>query len=633
MGKPFEKELIAIPGTAIWAFGEPVSLSLKNLPSSLMQYPLIVVGSGGSLSGAHFVAQIHEQVTGKIAKAMTPLEFIYSQIDPNLHAVLFLTASGNNKDIIGAFKRAVKSEFVSIGVICARTNSKISREAKLYPHIKLFEFTNPAGKDGFLAVNSLLSTCIFAAKAYGVLSLSNNRIAELFELKTDFNSREWDSVFQRSTFIALGAEWAWPALIDLESKFTEAALGNVIISDFRNFAHGRHNWFDKKDEQSALLVLETPITKKLAQKTMNLLPAKYPRAVLNSSFSGPMACIHLCIKIFQLVNEAGKRSSIDPGMPKVPEFGRKIYHIGLSPAISKKNKGNSHVWIQRKIRVSNESKDLVENSLDKFLETLRSTRFSGIIFDYDGTLCDLSERFLPLKKEVTDVLNNLLSRNIRIGIATGRGRSTQKNLKDVIDKKYWKKILVGNYNGAVVLPLNEELPTFDGITSTALKKVGALLQDDLLLKDYTKIEIRATQISVSFLLWSQMKPIFNRISEIVSHFDGIKMVHSEHSIDILDSDVSKLNVQEALKATIGKKQNNALTIGDQGQFGGNDFEMLNQPYSLSVNRISTSMTTCWNLSPPGLRGYKATLSILKAIGIEDKTFYLDVDRLEKEIVN
>ena len=76
-----------------------------------------------------------------------------------------------------------------------------------------------------------------------------------------------------------------------------------------------------------------------------------------------------------------------------------------------------------------------------------------------------------------------------------------------------------------------------------------------------------------------------------------------------------------------------MIIGDQGQFGGNDFEMLNQPYSLSVNRISTSITTCWNLSPPGLRGSKATLSLLKAIKIKDKTFQIDTNQLEKETAN
>jgi HAD superfamily hydrolase (TIGR01484 family) len=629
MGKPFENELAMISDTVSWAYAEELS-SLQNAISTLMPYPLLVIGSGGSLSGAHFVAQVHEQVTGNMAKAITPLEFIYSDIDPTCHAVLFLTASGNNKDIIGAFEKAIQYEYAVIGVICARPNSKISRIAKLYPHIQFFDYKNPAGKDGFLAVNSLLSTCILAVRSYDALDLSGTLPEKLYELKPDFNSCQWDTFFQRKTIIALGAGWTWPALIDLESKFTEAALGNVIISDLRNFAHGRHNWFDKKGDESVLFVLENPQTKKLAQKTINLLPDQYPRVVLSSSLSGALACIHLFIQVSQLVNEAGKRLGIDPGRPKVPEFGRKIYHIGLSPTISIKKKGNRHIWIQRKTRVSNEDTEVVESSLDKFLEKLKSTRFSGIVFDYDGTLCDLLDRYLPLKKEVKDALNNLLSQDIPIGIATGRGRSVQQNVRQIIDEKYWEKILVGNYNGASILSINEEPQASDKCISSALKKAGTLLKDDLLLKNHTKIETRAKQISVSFLSWSHKVSLLNRISEILNGLNQLKIVYSEHSIDILDPDVSKLKVIEALEVSIEKKEKNILVIGDQGQFGGNDFEMLNQPYSLSVNRISTSLTTCWNLSPLGLRGSKATLSILKAIKINDKSFHLDINQLEKE---
>jgi HAD superfamily hydrolase (TIGR01484 family) len=629
MGKPFEKELEVTVDTITWAFDENIS-SLQNKISNLIPYPLLVIGSGGSLSGAHFVAQVHEKISGNIAKAITPLEFIYSQIDPTCHAALFLTANGNNKDIIDAFKKAIQLEFAVIGVICAKPNSKISRIAKLYPHIQLFEYTNPAGKDGFLAVNSLLSTCILVVRSYDALDLSGPLIEKLLELKIDFNSFKWDSFFQRKTIIALGAGWTWPALIDLESKFTEAALGNVVISDLRNFAHGRHNWFDKKGNESVLLVLETPQTKNLAQKTINLLPNKYPRIVLNSSFSGPLACIHLFIQVFQLTNEAGKRSGIDPGMPKVPEFGRKIYHIGLLPTISIKKKGNRQIWIQRKVRAANEPIEVVENSLDNFLETLKKTKFSGIVFDYDGTLCDLLDRYLPLKKEVKDALNILLSQDIHIGIATGRGRSVQKNLRQIIDEKYREKIIVGNYNGAVILPINEEPSKSDKLFSNDLKKADILLKDDLLLKKYTKIETKAKQISLLFSSWFHKKFLLNRISEILNGLNQLKIVHSEHSVDILDPDVSKINVIKALKKLIKKKEKNILVIGDQGQFGGNDFEMLNQPYSLSVNRISTSLTTCWNLSPLGLRGSKAALSLLNAIKISDKAFQLDINQLEKE---
>jgi HAD superfamily hydrolase (TIGR01484 family) len=630
MGRPFDKELFKVPDTIKWAFNEPLVSFPGNITSTLAQYPLLVVGSGGSLSGAHFAVKIHEQMTGKMAKAITPLEFISSQVNPTFHAVLFITASGNNKDIINAFERAVQLEFAAIGVICAKIDSGISKIAKLYSHIHLFEYTNPAGKDGFLAVNSLLSTCILIARAYGAPDLAGKIVEKLSASDIDFNSSDWDLVLQRKTIIAVGSGWAWPALIDLESKFTEAALSNVIISDLRNFAHGRHNWFDKKGDESALIVLETPEVAKLARRTMNLLPAQYPRAVLTSSLTGYLACLHLYIQIFHLVNETGKRLDIDPGMPKVPGFGRKIYHIGLSPAITVKNKGNRHIWIQRKVRVSNEQESIVEKSLDEFLTKLKNTIFSGIVFDYDGTLCDFSDRYHPPKQEIVSALNDLLSEDIPIGIATGRGRSARDDLKKVIDKKYWGNITVGNYNGFRIANLSDDLSDADELFSNNIKKADALLRNDLLLSKYTEIKTRLKQISVFFQSWSHRDAVIKRLLEILNDQKSLKIAESEHSVDILDREVSKLKVIEKLRESLEGEDKNILIIGDQGQVGGNDFEMLNLPYSLSVNKVSTSLTTCWNLSPPGLKGSKATLSVLKAIDIEEKTFQLDVKRLERD---
>ncbi|MCK4764178.1 MAG: hypothetical protein KAW12_18405 [Candidatus Aminicenantes bacterium] len=317
-----------------WAFSAPIHSRLESLVDHLIRYPLLVVGSGGSLSSSHFAALVHEKMTGKIAHAITPLEFVFSAVNPAEHAVLFLTAGGGNKDIIDALTKAIQSNYSFIGIVCAQTNSKISKIIESYPHVQLFEYPNPAVKDGFLAVNSLLSTCILIARAYKALDLRNNFLESLLRIDPVFDTDTWNSVLQRQTIVALGAGWAWPALVDLESKFSEAGLGSILLTDFRNFAHGRHNWFDKKGDESSLLVLETPSLTLLCRKTAGLLPAKYPKAILSSHVDGPQACLHFYIQIFHLVNEVGKRQNIDPGKPSVAEFGRKLYHLGISPAIS-----------------------------------------------------------------------------------------------------------------------------------------------------------------------------------------------------------------------------------------------------------------------------------------------------------
>jgi len=629
LGKPFDKEIENIQTSLTWAFADPINSSFREMVSTLSSFPLLVVGSGGSLSGAYFVARLHEQTTGQMARAITPLELLFSRVNPALHAVLFLTASGNNKDILRAFDNAIRREFVTIGIICANTTSKIVKKSKSYPYVHVHEYSNPVGKDGFLAVNSLLSTCILAARAYDAIDASENVIQQLINVNLDLHKSDWGNVLNRKTIVALGGEWAWPALIDLESKFTEAALGNVLVTDFRNFAHGRHHWFDKKGDESALLVLETPPLSKLSKKTMDLLPRRYPRVVLSSSLLGSLAGIDLCIQIFRLVNEAGKLACIDPGRPRVPEFGRKIYHIGLTPALPTKRTKNRNIWAQRKISVSNQSQKTIGKFLDQFIEILKETRFAGIVLDYDGTLCDPPERFKQPKPEISRALNNLLTQGISIGVATGRGRSVQKSLRQVIDKEFWDSVIIGNYNGSIILPLMNDLPRFKEASSKTLRQAHDLITKDCILTEQANIELRSKQISITPKTKLIRQPIYKRILEILSQLRNIKITQSGHSVDILDPDVSKTQVVEVLRKKINDGKSKILIVGDQGQYGGNDFELLSLPYSLSVDKISSSPTTCWNLSRIGLRGAKSTLAILRSLEVEYSAFRLNVDYLEK----
>ena len=629
--RSYSKEIEALPKTVKWAFKEPILASFENLISDLSSYPLLVVGSGGSLSCAHFVAQLHEQKTGFISRALTPLEMTFSGINPLRHSVLFLTSTGNNKDILSAFDMAIKREFPAIAIICATTNSRIVKIAKKYPYVQIAEFRNPAGRDGFLAVNSLLSTCILSARAYNAIDLSEDELELLIKNDPDLDTFEWHKVLDRKTMIAVSGEWGLPALIDLESKFSEAALKNVFISDLRNFGHGRHHWFDKKGEDSALVVIQTPALKSLASKTMIYLPDKYPSAVLHTNLTGPLGGIDLLKQVFQLVGKVGKLVDIDPGMPKVPEFGRKIYSIGLTPVLPKRKTTNKVAWLQRKSRVSGESVAVLEKHLDKFFTALKHNNFFGVVFDYDGTLCDPPDRFTQPKTEIALHLNEILSKEIPVGIAAGRGASIQKSLRAVIGREHWDKIIIGNYNGSYVLPLSKDISITSNNSSDSITVVSEVLKKDVMLRESTNIEVRPKQITVTPKPRLNLSIVLEKVFESLSSVKNVKILRSDHSVDIIDSNTSKLNVVKEMQKILPQKKSNILIIGDQGQYGGNDFEMLKEPFSLSVNKISSSPTTCWNLSPAGIQGADAMISIFKSMVIKEKAFKLNIDFLEHEV--
>jgi HAD superfamily hydrolase (TIGR01484 family) len=631
MGKPFIKELENIPQTLRWAFAEPIHDSLEKIVGEFSDLPLFIVGSGGSLSCAHFIARLHERETGKMCRAITPFELLFLDVNPSSHGILIVTAGGNNKDIINALEVAIRKEFVQIAVSCSSLGSKIAALSKEYPYIRLFEYNNPTGKDGFLAVNTLLSTCVLFAKAYGAIDTATEatKIQQLVETRQDLFDESWDRILNHNTLVALGGEWSWPALTDLESKCTEAGLRNVLITDLKNFSHGRHTWFDKKGDESALLILETPPLAALSKKITALLPPQYPAAVLSTRHSGPLAAIDLFIQIFYLVQRVGVLSNIDPGRPQVPEFGRKMYHTGL-PLSPIRKKTNRDAWLARKAHASNRSLSALKPALVGFLTQFQNKSFPGIIFDYDGTLCDNAERFTRPKPEIATALNKLLSKGILIGIATGRGRSVQRSLLEVINEKFQSRIIVGNYNGALVSKLTDAASQANGSISPQIQKAYQLIKEDSYLWKEIETEPRSKQISVTSKGHASSQTIFHVLHNVLSSIETLRIVQSSHSIDILDSDVSKVRVVEVLRSMLPPASRDILVVGDQGQIDGNDFDLLNRPYSLSVDKVTPSLSHCWNLSPLGRRGADATLAIINAMEIQNGSFHLNTDLLERE---
>lgn len=118
MGKPFMSELHQLEATYSAALSMDTS-SLDVALSESLRYPLVAVGSGGSLSAAHFACRLHQQFAGKLAKASTPLEILSLLSDGGSRhslvnsTVLCLSAGGSNTDINRAFRALIEADVCS----------------------------------------------------------------------------------------------------------------------------------------------------------------------------------------------------------------------------------------------------------------------------------------------------------------------------------------------------------------------------------------------------------------------------------------------------------------------------------------------------------------------------------------
>lgn len=613
MGKPFKEELKKLSETIRWAEQQDVTRLAQFLFAENKQIPLVCIGSGGSLSACHYAVQLYQHRNGVLAQAMTPLQLMYAGYNIiRSSKLLFLSASGKNKDILSAIKYGVKYNETGMMSLTLRKNNPTEELLEQYPKVQRWCENIPTEKDGFLATNSLLATFTLLCKAACASKYQVSRF-KLNDLQPEtFNLNL--SVIQN--FIVMYGATGEPVAWDIESKLTEAALGSALLSDYRNFGHGRHHWFDKRGENSCIIALVTPVERELAYKTIGCLPKSVPVIYIETELDGPQASIDMLLKAFRFVNDLGEARGIDPGKPGVPGYGRLLYNLNyykLTNRILPVEK-TLDVAVLRKLGIAGRENVPLwmyySESCQRFVRQLNRGRFTTVAFDYDGTLSasDRKSRFTNgLCDEIRDALMPLLENGVQIVVATGRGKSVGESFQESIDQKYWLQIKVGYYNGACLLTLGDEdelkkwkKQHFD----SELKE----LEEELKLRlpagcvGY-KFEERILQLSIEGeMTQAESQLVYDTCREIIldKQMKGIRVWRSSHSMDIVVyREVSKLRVIEDPEHT--------LCIGDYGTVEGNDYEMLTSKYSLSVDRVSKNTESCWNIAPSGMKGLDATL--------------------------
>ena len=167
MARPYAAEMVKLAGTFDWAATtelEPLRQAVRTAGLS----PLRVIGSGGSLTGAHALAGLHQRHTGNVAVVATPLEVVEAVDEPldATTAAWLLSAGGGNTDILAATQTLILREPRQIGVLCGREASSLAGLCRQHPFVDLLLYPSPAGKDGFLATNSLLGFTALLTRAY-----------------------------------------------------------------------------------------------------------------------------------------------------------------------------------------------------------------------------------------------------------------------------------------------------------------------------------------------------------------------------------------------------------------------------------------------------------------------------------
>ncbi|MBX3218964.1 MAG: hypothetical protein KF795_00515 [Labilithrix sp.] len=643
MGRPYAKELAELDATYAWA----ATAEIPKLQRAVMRSatsPLIAVGSGGALTSANVMVQLHRRFAGALALTTTPLHLRTAIPSDHRAAVWLLSAGGRNQDIRSALRAAVEREPRQVAIFCGAPESPLMHEAADRPWVDRIGADLPNG-DGFLATNSVLAFSVLLARAY--LDLVGKRLEhqDLGGLLTATHA-EHETLAERSapfwgrpTTIVLHGATTAPAAHDLESRFTEAALGLVQLADFRNFAHGRHHWLAKHPETSAVLAFVGPEDQALAHATLRLLPPKVPTLPLHFSGELPEVLLGSIVMAMRVAASAGLSRGIDPGRPGVPEFGSRLYHMktprpralleddGLSPvdetAIARKARATAPLLRAR------DAFEVWKSALVSAKARLADVLYGGLVCDYDGTLVESLHRDMPPEPPVVEQLVRLLHGGVFLGIATGRGDSITAALRDVLPESTWSSVIVGYHNGATVQSLDEEPNLASGEPTSSLKRSADVLAEDPFLRARARVRTAADQITVSASASSYVseEDLWLVVSDTLrrERLDDVRVVRSSHSVDVIPTTSSKLRVVDEVQRRISPDRK-VLALGDRGCWPGNDHELLAITYALSVDEVSPDPATGWNLCPIGQRGIGGALHYLSAMDVRNGGFRLSLGR-------
>tara|TARA_R110002049_G_scaffold4601_5_gene32463 strand:+ start:646099 stop:648048 length:1950 start_codon:yes stop_codon:yes gene_type:complete len=648
MGRPYETELAELEQTFQWC----VSANVDDLAGSILDSAggrMLAVGSGGSLTSAHFLSLLHSLFTANSAQVFTPYELLASPQSLHDAAVLISSAGGSNPDVLSCVEKVTTRYPRQLLAVTTRASSKLEKLLQQFPWARCHAYRTPVRKDGFLATNSLLATITLLIRAYEqafrvptCLLPNLSDIVQPAVLGDDVleqMSRGATSVVERPTIVVLYGGDTKPAAADFESRFVEAALANVQLADFRNFAHGRHHWLARHADTSAVVSFSSPQDEAVAKQTLSLIPDTVPRLNISVQAGIPGALSAVVHSIY-LAQVAGQTKQMDPGRPHVPTFGRKLYHLKGSPQslpVTFKMRDRAVIAIERKSGFSIAS--LVQrNEIDgwtdrhqKFLQQLSNANFRAIVFDYDGTLCGPERRLEGPVDAIVEKLKELCKADVTIAIATGRGKSVRKDLqKRIRSPKVRRQIVLGYHNGAEIGTLDDNFcPPVDPPLRRQLKPVLKQILDSPLISENADIQAKGGQITLELHECLNRSSLYDEVTRIVaaSSQTGLNVVTSTHSIDVLAPGISKRSMLKYLEG-LGIEWPEILCVGDRGNWPGNDASLLSHPLSLCVDEVSSDPTTCWNISDRYQRYDAATLEVLEMLHATGGTAKLDVTRIQ-----
>ena len=225
---------------------------------------IMIVGAGGSYPAAIFAkhATLREMRTANV-EAVTPQTAIriLTQFDhvnngewnPKYDLVIGISYSGRTPDIKNVYDICNEKglPFALVTGVEKSTLSDIYTESNKMNIISYFNAEDTTGKErGMISMTSTLAPIIVFDDNWTCKLISENQeaLANGEKFVSELNIHDIARKIKQKPVIHVFYEWdTLPTAIDIESKFTESGIANVIIHEKKNFSHGRYTLLYKQN--------------------------------------------------------------------------------------------------------------------------------------------------------------------------------------------------------------------------------------------------------------------------------------------------------------------------------------------------------------------------------------------------
>ncbi|MBS1885091.1 MAG: hypothetical protein JSS97_19255 [Actinobacteria bacterium] len=599
----YSRELEQLPVTFEAARRLPVD-QLADALQRLAAGPARIVGTGGTLALARLTADLHEAIGGQVAAVTTPLGLLASPPPTRSGAILF-SARAKHPDAALCLERMESANYRPSILVTHRRPDELADIAG--PEIQIASIQPPDLDEGFLATNSIVAMATSMIKASG-----EDLPDGLFDGLDEYEAPRSDV----TQVLVVYPPHLEAVAIDLETRCSELGLISVQLSDLRNVAHGRHTGLARRAKDTTVLALSDEASRPLSEKVADLLAKSGAKTIRwHSPGSRRASCLRLLGASMYAVGEVASAQTVQPSRPKVPEFGRGLYRLPIRRILRPEPSSPVDLKLQA-VGIDAGHADLratYEKAEESWRAAISGVDFVGIVLDYDGTVCHTAERYDLPRAEIREQFLRLLSAGLNLGFASGRGRSLHDELRKWVPEEDWRHVHLGLYNGATLIRLDEDLGNLRQ-PSALMEQVSERLNSSL-IADLIELTPRVGQVGViakssAYLPPSKLAALVSEATRRHPRLD-VKVACSAHSVDVLAADTSKVSVTERVRA-LGSGE--VLAIGDRGEWGGNDFELLaDTRWSITVDMCSVDPSRCWNVDDRGRRGPAALLPLLKSM--------------------